>query len=120
MFCIVRNPLDVIPSFAYLVHMRSHSLVPNEKLHEKFPEWWAQWAKTVSEYIQYNHDYIVGTLSKKIPAYIIRYEDLILNPEPILNELFCFLLDVSSIEGTVVEKRIKEVSSSDSATKSVY
>lgn len=51
MFCVVRNPLDIIPSFAYLVHTRSHSLVPNEKLHEEFPEWWAEWVRTVAEYI---------------------------------------------------------------------
>ena len=120
MFCIVRNPLEVIPSFAYLVHMRSHSLVPKEKINEQFPEWWANWSKQVSEYMQYNHDYIMNTLSKKIPTYIIRYEDLILNPEPVLNELFCFLLDVPTIEGTVVEQRIKLVSSGDNTTKSVY
>ena len=51
MICVVRNPLDVIPSFANLLHMRSHSLIPQEKLHEKFPEWWAEWSKTVAEYI---------------------------------------------------------------------
>ena len=50
----------------------------------------------------------------------MRYEDLILNPEPVLTELFCFLLGVDSIEGTVVEKRIHEVSSSNHSTKSVY
>ena len=50
----------------------------------------------------------------------MRYEDLLINPEPILGELFCFLLDVHSIEGTVVEKRIKEVSKSDFKSKSVY
>ena len=51
LLCVVRNPLDVIPSFAYLVHMLSHSLVPNEKLHECFPQWWAEWTKTIAEYI---------------------------------------------------------------------
>ena len=31
-----------------------------------------------------------------------------MNPEPLLTELFCFLLDVPSIEGTVVARRIKQ------------
>ena len=40
---------------------------------------------------------------------MMRYEDLKINPVPTLTNLFCFLLDVSSIAGTVVERRINEV-----------
>ena len=43
-----------------------------------------------------------------------------MNPEPILSECFRFLLDVPSIEGTVVEKRIKDVCQKGFAGKSVY
>ena len=39
----------------------------------------------------------------------MRYEDLRLNPEPVLMEVFRFLLDVESLEGTVVEKRIQDI-----------
>ena len=120
MFCVVRNPLDVIPSFAYLVHTRSHSLVPNEKLHEEFPEWWTEWSKTVAEYMQFNHDYIVGELANEIPTYVLRYEDLVMNPEPVLIECFQFLLDVPSIEGTVCEKRIKDICTNGFAGKALY
>ena len=60
------------------------------------------------------------SLSLDIPTYIMRYEDLILNPKPVLIELFSFLLGVDTIEGTVVEKRINEVASSSHSTKSVY
>ena len=41
-----------------------------------------------------------------IPTFYLRYEDLILKPEPVLRELFCFLLEVPSLDGTVAEKRI--------------
>ena len=37
MICIVRNPIDIIPSYAYLSTFISHSLVPNEKLHIDYP-----------------------------------------------------------------------------------
>ena len=37
-----------------------------------------------------------------------------------LNECFRFLLDVPSIKGTVVEKRISDISSQGFASKSVY
>ena len=43
-----------------------------------------------------------------IPVYFIRYEDLVLDPEPVLTELFRFLLSMESLEGTVIEKRIKD------------
>ena len=34
MFCVVRNPLDVIASYAYFVCMKSHSLLPEESIHK--------------------------------------------------------------------------------------
>ena len=46
-------------------------------------------------------------VANAIPTYFVRYEDLVLNAEPVLTELFCFLLDVHSIEGTVVQERIR-------------
>ena len=45
-------------------------------------------------------------MAAKTPTYITRYEDLILAPEPELRNIFCLLLDVPSIEGTIVEQRI--------------
>jgi len=38
--CIVRNPIDLIPSFLYLKSAMSHSLVPKEKIHEEFKDYW--------------------------------------------------------------------------------
>ena len=50
----------------------------------------------------------------------MRYEDLKLNPKPVLESLFCFLLNVSSIAGTLVEKRIADVTATDFTTKGTY
>ena len=50
----------------------------------------------------------------------MRYEDLKINPRPALEGLFCFLLDVPSIAGTVVERRISEVTASGFEAKSAY
>ena len=120
MICVVRNPLDIIASYAFFVSMKSHSLVPEEKLNERFPAWWKEWVTTMAEQISYNHDYIVDTLSEKIPSYIFRYEDLILDPEPVLLECFRFLFDVHTLEGTVLEARIKSIAKQGFAAKSVY
>ena len=37
---IVRNPIDALPSMAYMGMTGSNSVLPNEKLHEDFPEFW--------------------------------------------------------------------------------
>ena len=108
MFCIVRNPIDIFPSDASLRILKSHSLEFNEKLNECYPKWWDEYVKVNIERMQLNHE-IVMSISQKIPTLFLRYEDLVLNPEKELTSLFCFLLDVTSIEGTVVQKRIKTV-----------
>ena len=43
-----------------------------------------------------------------------------LNPAPILTEIFCFLLEVPSIEGTVVEKRIADYCAKGNQSAAVY
>ena len=55
-----------------------------------------------------------------IPTYYVRYEDLCVNPEPVLTEVFCFLLEVPTIEGTVVEKRIADYCAKGAAAASIY
>ena len=48
-FCIVRNPLDVIASFAHFTCMSSHSLTPKESLNEQFTDWWVEWTKSIAD-----------------------------------------------------------------------
>lgn len=43
------------------------------------------------------------------PVYFFRFEDILTNPEAELRNLFKFILGVESIDGTVVEQRIKDV-----------
>ena len=42
---------------------------------------------------------------------------MVLNPEPVLLELFAFLFAVDSIEGTVIEKRIRDYVAKGSKTQ---
>lgn len=46
-------------------------------------------------------------LNAKIPLHIIRYEDIVGNPEPALRSLLEFILNVETIEGTQVEQYLK-------------
>ena len=63
---------------------------------------------------------MVNVASKKIPTYFVRFEDLKNDPIPIVMDVFRFLLDVPSIEGTVLEQRILEKCSKKTAPKAVY
>ena len=109
MFCIVRNPIDVFPSLASLMLTGSHSLEFNEKINERFPKFWNEWVSSKVQNMKYNHEFVLESISNKIPTLILRYEDLVLNPVKELTDLFCFLLDVPSIEGTVLQSRINTV-----------
>ena len=67
-----------------------------------------------------NHELIMGDVANEIPTFVVRYEDLRIDPARSLTDLFCFLLDVSSIDDTVVESRIRTVVKQDSKKGQVY
>lgn len=48
-------------------------------------------------------------VAKETPTFCMSYEMLLLDPEPIVKQLFCFLLDVDSVEGTLVGAQIEKV-----------
>lgn len=44
----------------------------------------------------------------ELPILFVRYEDLSIEPEKVLSELFCFILGLESIKGKNIEHRIKD------------
>ena len=48
---------------------------------------------------------------KKEPSlyFFFRFEDLLMNPEPVLKDMFRFILAEENLENTIIEKRIKDV-----------
>jgi hypothetical protein len=44
-----------------------------------------------------------------IPIYFFRFEDLLLQPEQTLKEMFRFILAKKNLDGKVIEHRIKDV-----------
>ena len=117
---IVRNPIDAIPSFANLSQLKSHSLQPVEKYHIDFPEWWNDWVNCQSARMAENHEIMMGQIAKEIPSFVCRFEDLKLDPGRTLTDLFCFLLDVPDLDGTVCEQRIRFAYKQDKNQKTVY
>ena len=72
--------------------------------------------------MQFYHTQIKQVFAKKIPTFIVRYEDLIINPEKTLSEVFAFLFGITTkeLKGTVLEKRIKGVSDLSFREKKIY
>ena len=44
----------------------------------------------------------------KVPVYFFRFEDLLIQPEVILKDMFKFVLAEKDIDGTIIEQRIKD------------
>ena len=51
-------------------------------------------------------------IAKETPTFCLNYEMLMADPEPVVKQLFCFLLDVESVEGTLVGAQIEQVTRS--------
>ena len=117
---IVRNPIDAFPSYIGLRFGLSHSLVPQQKINEEFPDWWEQWLELSSKSLASFHRITVDEIGKQVPTYYVRYEDLREKPAEVLREVFQFLLDVPSLDGTIVESRIEDTCSQGTKNVSLY
>jgi hypothetical protein len=84
---------------------QAHSTEPKRPWHE-----YAIWEKWVDEMLALFvkvHQKMVE-VSSATPTYFVTYEELVAEPEHTLGQLFCFLLEVKTIEGTLVELMIKK------------
>jgi hypothetical protein len=104
----VRNPLDVLVSFASLVNTLSHTAEPEFNYATDFPEWWDWWVKDQAEkHANYFNTMIDAcTTGGKNPVYICRFEDLLANKQEELTGVMKFLLGMEDLTGTNAERRI--------------
>lgn len=120
--CCIRNPLDVLPSFASLSNTLSHSGMPEYEYERDFPEWWDWWVhEKGSDITQYFDTMLKHVHEDKLnPIYIVRFEDLIRDPEPELIGAMKYLLDMDDLTGTNVERQIKALCANKSKAGAVY
>lgn len=81
--CCVRNPLDVIISFASLGNTMSHSGQPPFEYHKDYPAWWDWWISDQAESHRKYFEVMLRHCNKegRNPIHIMRYEDLVANPK---------------------------------------
>ena len=64
--------------------------------------------------------YMVDAERKDVPVLFLRFEDLVMNPEPELYKMMQFMLGIKDLTGTNAERRIKEVIAKGSSATLTY
>ena len=77
---MVRNPIDVIPSFCLLINLHDHGRTVNEKTNEVDPVWWNTFVTHMANSIRDQTVQMNEMVNSAIPLHYIRYEDLVLRP----------------------------------------
>lgn len=90
-------------SHVHLQNLGSHSLVPRERYDIDFPDYWEWIINIEMQAIEEFFALSMANLCNKVPTYIIRYEDVVADPLPVLRDLFSFILDTPDITGTILE-----------------
>ena len=95
----------------------SHSKTVNQDLkgHAAFKKWISAGVKRLNA-MQRN----VMRFQEHVPTLFLTYEMLILEPEKTLTDIFRFLFDQDSLEGTLLEKRIKDACAEGHESKAIY
>jgi hypothetical protein len=106
---LVRNPIDVFASMFLFINTGSHSMTCTETINEAFPREWDEWIRcTVAMFKEY-HTFVLDTLRHKVPVFFFRYEDKTTRSTETLSEMFRFIMNKPSIEGTILQQRINKV-----------
>lgn len=113
-FVVVRNPLDSIVSWLQMLSMNNHAIRSPFDFEKEYPNFFDAWIKDCASRI---NEWVMYTLNqakfRNVPMLFIRFEDLVMNPEPELYNLMRFFLGTKDLKGTNAERRIKEVLAMD-------
>ena len=120
-FTIVRNPLDVLPSFASLVNTTTHGVKPDFSYDKDYPEWWDWYVrKFAKKNAHFFADTVRQTRETKTPLYIVRYEDLVNEPKETLLGLMAFCFEIKDARGTNLGRQIDKVLAKGSEATQFY
>jgi len=121
MFCIVRNPLDCILSWLNLLSTANHNSKAPFCFAKEYPEWWEWWVKDCCFHLNNWFKVVMkDARMREVPIIFIRFEDLVKDPEPELNNLMRFFTHLDNLEGTNAQRRIKEVIAKGKSATQTY
>jgi len=96
----------------------SHSQTCVEKVDEAFAPEWDAWIRGITQDFKTFHQKVLDMLAQQIPVYFFRYEDQTTDARATTVDLLRVMLDAPDIEGTVVMKRIDDVTQTSSTERS--
>lgn len=105
----VRNPLDAFYSFFNMIVTQTHTKSFSNNLDDLKKYWDPFFESDVLSWAKWHAYWIDIAKQKKVPIYFFRFEDLLLNPEPVLKDMFKYILLEENIDKSVIEKRIQDV-----------
>ena len=118
---IVRNPLDTNLSWLHLCSMNNHATKQPFECEKRYPEYFDWWIKDCNYYIaKWMTQICKDAKFREVPMLFVRFEDLVNNPEPELNNIMSFMLGMKDLTGTNAERRIKEVLAMDQTATQTY
>lgn len=122
----MRNPLDIIVSEFNLHLTATHNKNVEGNISKEFPEQWDWFVqRDIKTWHDFNEYWIrmaqgAKNSGKGIPVYFFRFEDLVANPYQIAKEVMAFVLGVTSIQGTYLDHRIRQVISQGASSSVLY
>lgn len=120
---IVRNPLDVIPSWLQLASSFSHSYKFDFKVNEEYPDNWNSYVEFITNIMNFYFGENIDNglnYNNRCPVLWIRYEDLVATPDKCLTQIMQFLLNKKDLSGLNAERRVQDVLSKGSKAHTSY
>lgn len=100
----VRNPIDCITSLFNMVCSGSHNKSIANGDYAKFSGLWSEFVEQEITVWKDFHDF---WLNAKVPVHLIKFEDILTNPNDTLMSLMRFVLNTDDITGSNMEKYIE-------------
>ncbi|CAB1121182.1 unnamed protein product [Ectocarpus sp. CCAP 1310/34] len=92
---LVRNPFDAIDSYFNMALTNTHDRSLHDAVYEEFQEFWDGMIRNEMKVWERFNTY---WLSRRVPVHVVRYEDLLSDPEATLLGLVAFIHDMSGTE----------------------
>jgi len=107
---IVRNPTESCVSWMHLCNTANHSTKIPFDVPTTYPNYWQWWVRDCMKHMKDHYQtYLDDARFRRAPILFVRFEDLVVNPEPELMKIMSFLLNEKDLEGSNAQRRVREV-----------
>ena len=116
---LARSPFDIMPSYFNIIFTVTHTRSITNNVQEEMKDLWDRFLVARVELLK-NFFSRWQERMKEMPVYCYRFEDLISDQRKEMAGIYQFMLGLESIEGTFIEKRIKDQISQNDENSGIY